>query len=119
MGRGRWVGLALLGMGLLAGCADPSNFQDIGIPFNANLVGYIQASQTTRGDVQAWFGNPTARVVLSDDDGNPTENTRYAYLHAHARQQQSDAEFLEVQFDENGRVTDVFFTESDDEPPDM
>lgn len=108
-----------MGVAGLSGCADPQRTTDIGVPFDAGWVQYIQMDTTTRGEVVDWFGSPVARTTLSDDDGIETDNFRYSYLHGAARDDRVRSEYLEVEFDADGRVTGVYFTEADTGPPDV
>ncbi|OGG42796.1 hypothetical protein A3G50_02530 [Candidatus Jorgensenbacteria bacterium RIFCSPLOWO2_12_FULL_42_11] len=54
------IGLVIMGVLFLSGCAIMPTRGEVGKPFDEELIGKIQPGKTTRKEIAQWFGVPVA-----------------------------------------------------------
>ena len=87
----------------IAGCAT------VGREFDTTHVHDVKSGQT-KGDIAAWFGEPTQRTTFNANAKGCIERWQYTHATAHAGGS-AQAQVLLVDFDGAGAVCDTAYSE--------
>lgn len=97
---------------LLPACAT------VGRGFDLGSVATVRVGETTMSEVRSQFGSPTTEIDVATWDykrmhfGDETTRTIWRYLYAKGTIGSARSKFLQVDFDESGRVADYYYSSS-------